>query len=249
MGSQLRPEPPRSLPDPLRRLLDAADGAEQERAWPEFLESYSRLILYVARQMSRDHDTVMDRYAFVLERLREQSCRRLRTFAADGRGKFTTWLTVVVRRLCLDHDRRTRGRKPSATSPDAPRRPVELVLDSVALDMFPDARPSADEVLEREQARQRVVAAVARLSSSDQLLLSLRYRDNRSAREIASLMSLPTPFHVYRRLSRLHDALRQVLATPADRERHAPAQSLAPLPFNSGGVGDSPSRRHDASFS
>ena len=32
----------------------------------------------------------MDRYAFSIERLREQNFRRLRTFAADGRGKFTT---------------------------------------------------------------------------------------------------------------------------------------------------------------
>ena len=62
-------------------------------------------------------------------------------------------------------------------------------------------------------------AAVASLSPADQLLVTLRYQDNRSAREIASLMSLPTPFHVYRRLNRVHESLRRMLLAPADRER------------------------------
>lgn len=221
MGDKLGPEPPRSFPTQLRHLLEAADGPEQERAWAEFLDCYSRLILYVARQIPRDHDVVMDRYAFVVERLREQRCRRLRTFAADGRGKFTTWLIVVVRRLCLDHDRSKHGRAPGpgARRPTAPRRLVELVLDPDILDRMPGGGPSADEELEREQTLQQLEAAVATQSPSDQLLLALRYQDDRSAREIASLMSLPTPFHVYRRLNRVHHSLRQALTAPPGRER------------------------------
>lgn len=52
----------------------------------------------------------MDRYAHVLDKLQVDDFRRLRTFVADGRGKFTTWLTVVVRRICLDHHRQRYGR-------------------------------------------------------------------------------------------------------------------------------------------
>src|SRR5262245_48513840 len=152
MGDQPGIPPPRSLPSQLSRLLEAADGPEQERAWIEFLDSYSRLILYVARRSIRDHDAVMDRYALLIERLREQRCRRLRTFAADGRGKFTTWLVVVVRRLCLDSDRHKYGRVSGQESRDltAPRRLVELVLDPEVLDRLPDQTPSTDEQLERE---------------------------------------------------------------------------------------------------
>jgi RNA polymerase sigma factor (sigma-70 family) len=222
MGDKLGPEHPRSPPTQLRQLLEAADGPDQERAWTEFLDAYSRLILYVARQIPRDHDVVMDRYAFVLERLREQSCRRLRTFAADGRGKFTTWLMVVVRRLCLDHDRLKHGRapKPGARgSSTPPRRLMELVLDPEVLDRLPSGGPSADEELERDQMLQKLGAAVATLSPSDQLLLTLRYHDDRSAREIASLMSLPTAFHVYRRLNRVHGSLRQALTSPIELVR------------------------------
>jgi len=221
MGDKLDSEHPASFPNQLRRLLDAGEGPEQERAWSEFIDSYSRLILYVARRMPCDHDVVMDRYAFVVEQLREQRFRRLRRFAADGRGKFTTWLIVVVRRLCVDHDRRKNGRAISSDARDhaARRRLIELVLDPEVMARIPDNAPSADEELERRQVLVKLDAAVATLSPADQLLVTLRYQDNRSAREIASLMSLPTPFHVYRRLNRVHESLRHMLMAPADRAR------------------------------
>lgn len=231
MGGPLDPEHARSLPDPLRLLLEAAEGLPQERAWAEFLASYSRLILYVARHILRDHDQVMDRYAYVLERLREQNLRRLRTFAADGRGKFTTWLTVVVRRLCLDHDRLQHGRFPGiGHNTTTPRRLIDsIALGPEALNRIPDDTPSADEALEQKQLIERLDQAVAGLSASDQLLVSLRYRDERSVREIAALMGLPSLFHVYRRLNRVHAALRQALSVPLDREigelRAAPGPS------------------------
>ena len=75
MGNLLDSEHSRSLPSQLQVLLEAVEASQQDRAWTAFLDSYSRLILYVARQIPRDHDAVMDRYAFVLERLREQGVR------------------------------------------------------------------------------------------------------------------------------------------------------------------------------
>ena len=250
MGDTLGSEP-RSFPSELRRLLEAADGPEQELAWAEFLESYSRLILHVACQTPRDRDAIMDRYTFAIEGLREHRCRRLRSFAADGRGKFTTWLMVVARRLCLDHDRRKYGRTPGPRPPSAPsHRLVELVLDPLVIERLSDGRPSADEQLEREQMLERLDAAVAALSPSDQLLLTLRYQDNRSAREIASLMSLSTPFHVYRRLNRIHESLRQVVGEPRDHEVKSAAQDPIRVPFNiDGSVTDPSSRDHDSPFS
>jgi len=47
----------------------------------------------------------MDRYAFVLDRLRARNFRRLRRFQPRGSARFTTWLVLVSRRLCLDHRR------------------------------------------------------------------------------------------------------------------------------------------------
>lgn len=211
-------EPARSFPSPLRRLLEAADASSQEQAWAEFVAVYSRLILHVARQTPGDYDAIMDRYSFVLDRLRDQDCRRLRTYAADGRGKFTTWLTVVVRRLCLDHHRLGHGRVTGGDSRRraAPRRLVELVfLEPERMDLLRDGALAADEELERSQSLERLEAAIATLNSNDQLLLALRYRDERTAREIASLMSFATPFHVYRRLNWVHRHLRQALNASA----------------------------------
>jgi len=221
MGDTVGSEQSRSLPIQLRHLLEAADGPAFDQAWTEFLRSYSRLILYVARQKPRDDDGVMDRYAFVVEKLGENNCRRLRTFAADGRGKFTTWLMVVVRRLCLDHDRHKYGRSPATHGhySAAAERSVELIVDSAMMERFVDDAPLADEKLEKKQMLERLEAATARLDAGDRLLLALRYHDNRSAREIASIMSLPTPFHVYRRLTRIHDALREALSAFSDEEK------------------------------
>jgi RNA polymerase sigma factor (sigma-70 family) len=215
MGDTVGSEQLQSLPIQLRHLLETADGPAYDQAWAEFLQSYSRLILYVARQKPRDDDGVMDRYAFVVEKLGENNCRRLRNFAADGRGKFTTWLMVVVRRLCLDHDRHKYGRSPAAHGHPAV---AELIVDSAMMERLADDAPPLDEKLEKKEILERLEMATARLVASDRLLLALRYDDNRSAREIASIMSLPTPFHVYRRLTRLHDALREALSGFSDAE-------------------------------
>ena len=218
---------PRSSPAQLHRLLEAAEGPDHERAWSEFLAAYYRLILYVARRIPRDHDRMMDRYAFVIEHLREKDCRRLRAFDVEGRGKFTTWLVVVVRRLCVDHDRRQHGRAPQAPPhPVVPRRLLELAFGPDVLEQVPDGAPRADAELERQQTLEALQMAVERLSPSDRLLLTLRHQDGRSAREIASLMSLPTPFHVYRRLTRIHTSLRESLGDASDGRGSSHAGSV-----------------------
>src|SRR5262249_41817793 len=101
---------PDGLPAELSQLLAAAEPQGAEGAWGEFVHAHSRLLLHVARSMAKDHDDAMDRFAYLLEQLRRDDCRRLRGFVADGRSKFTTWLVVVARRLCLDYDRRRYGR-------------------------------------------------------------------------------------------------------------------------------------------
>ena len=96
-----------ALPTELSALL--APERAGERAWATFVREHSALVLRVAKRLGGDHDAVMDRYAFVLERLREDGYRRLRTYV-PGRCRFTTWLTVVARRLCYDRDRERYGR-------------------------------------------------------------------------------------------------------------------------------------------
>ena len=195
-------------------LFGARDEATREAAWAEFAQTHSRLLLHVARSVGRDYDAAMDAYAFVLEKLREEDFRRLRCYAADGRSKFTTWLVVVVRRLCLDHHRQRYGRLRSDAPGDqqaheARRRLQDLI--AADLDLTPETVGDAHQSLETDERRAMLVSVIAGLTPRDRLLLKLRYEDDLSAREIAGLLGLPTPFHVYRRLKSLLAELRRAL--------------------------------------
>lgn len=115
-----------TLPPSLSSLLTAT-GQHEKEAWSAFLEMYSERILKVARSLPGDDDAAMDRYLFVLEELRGEGFRRLRAYALDRGAKFSTWLSIVVRRLCLDHHRKKYGR---AAGPD--RNPAhDLAIGSV----------------------------------------------------------------------------------------------------------------------
>jgi RNA polymerase sigma factor (sigma-70 family) len=202
-----------ALPFELSRLFQAPEGPPRDDAWADFVAAHSRLLLHVARSLSPDHDTAMDGYAYVLERLREDHCRRLRGYVADGRSKFTTWLVVVARRLCLDCHRHRYGRARDST-PDtaaeqaARRRLADLVAGAADPDQL--AAPAADPALSTQvrELHETLAAATARLAPPDRLLLKLRFDDDLSAREIAAVVGLPTPFHVYRRINALLELLR-----------------------------------------
>ena len=205
---------PDALPPELSGLLNA-DAATREVAWAAFVEAHSRLLLHTARSLGRDYDSAMDAYAYVLEQLRKDECHRLRAYVADGRSKFTTWLVVVARRLCVDHDRQRYGRLrdeeiASRDAHTARRRLADLIADefdptSVA---GPETANPEAQLLTRERGR-AIAAALAGLDARDRLLLKLRFEDDLSARKIGELMGFPTPFHVYRRLSTVLAGLRR----------------------------------------
>lgn len=201
-------------PPELVHLFGARDEATREAAWAEFAQAHTRLLLHVARSVGRDYDAAMDAYAFVLEKLREEDFRRLRCYAADGRSKFTTWLVVVVRRLCLDHHRHRYGRLRSDAPDDqqaheARRRLQDLIAGD--LELTPEAVGDAYQSLETDERHTTLESVIDGLPPRDRLLLKLRYEDDLSAREIAGLLGLPTPFHVYRRLKALLAELRRAL--------------------------------------
>jgi RNA polymerase sigma factor (sigma-70 family) len=175
-------------------------------------------ILRTARSLGGDADSSMDRYAFVLDRLREDGCRRLRAYVRPGAGEFVLWLAVVVRRLCLDHYRERYGRvRPNASDGAGSdragrRRLVDLVADRTdpALLASP-GQMAPDEVLAQAERMRALSAALDRLAPADRLMLRLRFTEELPAREIAKLMRFPTLFHVYRRLEKVLRDLRGTL--------------------------------------
>ena len=205
-----------SRPPELARLLDSP-ASTRDIAWESFLAVHHRLLLHVARSFAREHDAAMDAFAWVLDRLRENDCRRLRAFAADGRSEFSTWLVVVVRRLCLDWYRSKYGRERSAgvsahDNRSTRRRLVDLATEGVDTSELPQlggARPDAE--LRAAELALALQAALAELEPSDRLILKLRFDDGLSGGEIADFMRLPTPFHAYRRITNVLESLRRAL--------------------------------------
>ncbi len=207
-----------SPPPALARLLCASDPGSRDRAWAAFVRTYSPLLLATARRFGGDHDAAMDRYAHVLEQLRRDDFRRLRRYADDGRSRFTTWLVVVARRLCVDFQRQRYGRPRSEATP---RREVERVLrkrlaefigeDLDPIDGIPGNGADPERGLRTRELRSALRGALRALPSTDRLLLAYRYEEEMSAREIARLMDFPSVFHVYRRINALQRSLRETL--------------------------------------
>lgn len=210
-------------PEELVRLLSATGPGEREEAWAAFTRAFSRLLLHTARWRGAGYDEAMDRYAYILQQLRCDDCRRLRGYVADGRGKFTTWLVVVARRLCLDYERQRYGRfretVPAKSGAEARRRLVDLVGEHVELEcLSPPSADSPEGDLRAKELRRILRLACENLSARDQLLLKLRFEDELSAPAIARLMGFRTPFHVYRRLNCLQRELRAVLVRRGIRD-------------------------------
>jgi RNA polymerase sigma factor (sigma-70 family) len=161
----------------------------------------------------------MDRYAYILEQLRSDNFRRLRAFVADGRSEFSTWLVVVAQRICLDHYRHQYGRNRHLANADdrdedvaARRRLVDLIGADVDLSTLSDSRVAdQDEALRVADIYAALETVLEQLDPSERLLLKLRFEDDLPVAEIAHNLSLPTRFHVYRRLATVLERLRREL--------------------------------------
>ncbi len=201
-------------PGALGRLLVAPDADAQAEAWDGFVAKHSALLLRVAGSMGGGRDETMDRYAFVLERLRQDDFHRLRAYCPDNRAKFTTWLVVVARRLCLDQYRERYGRassdESSARETVITRRRLQDLLgaDPEFVQIADPSIPHPVDAMQSVTDGTVLHRALATLGPEDRLLLRLRFEDDLPAREIASLLRFPTPFHVYRRVNALLSALR-----------------------------------------
>ena len=210
---------PKSIPTPLLSLLRARDEVAQNGAWSGFLDEYSDILLKTARRASFDHDGALDHYSYMLEQLRQDGFRRLRAYQGDSRGKFTTWLVVVARRLCVDHHRHTHGRL--QTPAGSPARSLEhavrhhladLITDEIDLGQLADGKsPSPDSLVLAEERSRALKDAIGSLDVADKLLLTLRFKDEIAVEHIASMVGLRNRFQVHRRLKAVLAKVRRTL--------------------------------------
>jgi RNA polymerase sigma factor (sigma-70 family) len=212
------------IPGALESLLHATEDPSRDRAWAAFLEEYSPIILRAARSLGGDDDARMDRYAFVIDQLQRDNFRRLREYAADGRGQFTTWLVIVVRRLCLDEHRhrygRLQGKDEASRDRHAMRRQLlDLVSSELDLGELDVAGPDdPDANLRGRQLRDALEQAVASLETRDRLLLRLRFEDGRSVPDVARILRFPSVGGAYRRLESILGTLRARLTAAGVRD-------------------------------
>lgn len=95
---------------PIDELLRSLGSPEAQRAWADFLEAYSPVILQAVKLREQDLDSINDCFLFVCEALARDRFRRLRKFRSVGTATFPTWLRAVVRNLCVDWRRAKFGR-------------------------------------------------------------------------------------------------------------------------------------------
>lgn len=206
-----------NLPHPLSRLHSATGARECDAFWEEFVARYSDTVLHTCRSVSHDPDAAMDAFAHALETLREDECRRLRTYVPEPGVQFSSWLVVVTRRLALDYFRHRYGRSRSGDvdrqHEQQTRRQLEdLVTDEIDPDdLSGESRGEPDAEIRRQQLTLALTHALDELDPADRLLLALRFEDNRPVRDIARTLRLPTVFHVYRRLGAVLSQLRRTL--------------------------------------
>jgi RNA polymerase sigma factor (sigma-70 family) len=174
--------------------------------------------MHVARSTSRGRDEAMDAYAYLLERLSRDGCRRLRAYVTQPKSKFTTWLVVVAQRICIDHHRSKYGRVRNEESRSERerlglrRRLEDLDESGESADSVADeTSESASIELERRELTEELASLRAELDPADRLLLSLRFDDGLPASEIATILRMPSQFHVYRRLNGLLEEMRRRL--------------------------------------
>jgi RNA polymerase sigma factor (sigma-70 family) len=161
----------------------------------------------------------MDRYAAILEKLRDQEFRRLRAFHPGGTARFSTWVTVTARRICLDEVRarygRTRDSEGVVANHDTRlvrRRLADHLFESLeSAEVGGDDTRAPDAELMATERHDALMRALNALPPRDRLILTLRFEDGLTALEIARTVGLPTPFHVFRHLTRSFAALRRAL--------------------------------------
>lgn len=154
------------------RELVRALCAGQEGSEEEFVERYRGLTIGLSAgrfQLSPEEGEAI--FQDLVARLWSDNFKALRSWR--GEGKLSTYLTVIVTRMCLE-----RRRLAERTTPlDEAREPEA-------------EQPSAESLAVERQQAAAARAALALLRPRDRLLLVLRFVDERTPSEIAPLLGL-----------------------------------------------------------
>jgi len=107
--------------------------------------------------------------------------RNLKKF--DRQKNFKTWIFTIAKNAAIDFFRKKKAIPFSEFNNEKG--------ENVILDTLEDPAFLPDEILERKDTSNLITSAVEKLSSSNQLLISLRYNNQFTFREIAEFLGEP----------------------------------------------------------
>ena len=198
--------------DPLVVRLKAGD----DDAFAEVVRTLGGRMLAVARRFMKDDDAARD----VVQDAFLSAFRGIHAF--DGQAQLSTWLHRIVVNAALMR-LRSRQRRPEQSI--EPLLPV-FQEDGHHVEPVVSWADSAERMLERQETRVVVRAAIADLPDSYRVVLMMRDIDDLSTREVADALGI-TENAVKLRLHRARQALatlikrRLAATTPVRAVRHA----------------------------
>ncbi len=174
--------------------------AGQEWAFEAMVRLHGGRLLAVARRLTRNDADADD----VLQSAYLSAFRALDTFA--GASQLSTWLHRIVVNTALMR-LRSRRRKPEES--------IEVLLpafqeDGHHAEQFSEWSAPADQLMERQETRATVRAAIDELPDNYRGVLLLRDIEELSTQEVAQMMGV-TPTAVKVRLHRARQALSTLL--------------------------------------
>lgn len=182
------------------RELLARLRAGDDRAYERLVREQGGRLLAVARRFLRNEEDARD----CLQECFVQAFRALPRF--EGNSKLSTWLHRILVNAALMKLRSRRAR------PEEPIEPLlpEFLADGHSAVSYRDWSPGADELLERDEVRRLVRAAIDRLPEGYRTVLVLRDLEDLDTAEVAELLGV-TANAIKIRLHRARQALRQLL--------------------------------------
>ncbi len=139
----------------------------KEHAWDELLKRYSRAVYRVMKTFDLTCEEEADIYQQIFFGLYKDNCRKLKSF--QGKCSFSTWISVVTRRECLNYlrSKKTRFNLLGKLKEENISNPYERVED----------RDLLNKLFEE-------------LTSRERLLLKLYYVKELSCREISEITGI-----------------------------------------------------------
>ena len=126
----------------------------------------------------------------------EKALTKFNSYKAD-KAAFSTWIFTIARNTLTDHFRSSQSHK-------------TVLMEDPAAAAEPVSRP--DEESEKEEELQELRTCLARLSKSEQEIISLKFGAEMTNRQIAGMLSLSESnvgIIVYRAVRKLRDSFRE----------------------------------------